>query len=203
MELIKTNEVLGRVINELKLYVELNEIIDPNGNSFKLNNVFTDFPDSGNNYTREISFNLPVFKNFQLMNENIELELFIKKIGEKRFELWNAKENKLITRFIDSSVDVLDTLKEYFNADSLDLTKPLEENKNWVTANTDFASFELSWNSAPVGSKVIFSIKNYRKFILNFSKGINVSRVGHTDVFALSVQSSSPMASKIIADHNS
>lgn len=201
MELIKTNEVLGRVINELKLYVELNEIIDPNGNSFKLNNVFTDFPDSGNNYTREISFNLPVFKNFQLMNENIELELFIKKIGEKRFELWNAKENKLITRFIDSSVDVLDTLKEYFNADSLDLTKPLEENKNWVTANTDFASFELSWNSAPVGSKVIFSIKNYRKFILNFSKGINVSRVGHTDVFALSVQSSSPMASKIIADH--
>lgn len=201
MELIKTNEVLGRVINELKLYVELNEIIDPNGNSFKLNNVFTDFPDSGNNYTREISFNFPVFKNFQLMNENIELELFIKKIGEKRFELWNAKENKLITRFIDSSVDVLDTLKEYFNADSLDLTKPLEENKNWVTANTDFASFELSWNSAPVGSKVIFSIKNYRKFILNFSKGINVSRVGHTDVFALSVQSSSPMASKIIADH--
>ena len=36
---------------------------------------------------------------------------------------------------------------------------------------------------------------------MNFSKGINVSRVGHTDVFALSVQSSSPMASKIIADH--
>ena len=67
MELIKTNEVLGRVINELKLYVELNEIIDPIGNSHKLNNVFIDFPDSGNNYAREISFNLPIFKNFQLI----------------------------------------------------------------------------------------------------------------------------------------
>lgn len=201
MELIKTNEVLGRVINELKLYVELNEIIDQNGNSYKLNNVFTDFPDSGNNYAREISFNLPVFNNFQLINENIELELYIKKIGEKHFELWNSKENKLISSFSDSSLVDLDTLKEYYDEDSLDSTQELQENNNWVTANTDFARFEFSWIGAPVGSKIIFNIKNYRKFILNFSKGINVSRVGHTDVFALSVQSSSPMASKIIADH--
>ncbi len=50
MELIKTNEVLSRVINELKLYVELNKMVDPNGNSYELNNVFIDFPDSGNNY---------------------------------------------------------------------------------------------------------------------------------------------------------
>ncbi len=201
MELIKTNEVLGRVINELKLYIELNEIIDPNGNSHKLYNIFTDFPDSGNNYAREISFDLPIFKNFQLMNENIELELYIKKIGEKQFELWKAEENKLITSFSDSSLGDLDTLKEYYDEDSLDSTQELEENKSWVTANTDFARFEFSWNGAPVSSKIIFSIKNYRKSILNFSKGINVSRVGHTDVFALSVQSSSPIASKIIADH--
>ena len=201
MELIKTNEVLGRVINELKLYVELNEVIDPNGNSFKLKNVFTDFPDSGNNYAGDISFNLPIFKNFKLVDENVDHELYIKKIGEKRFELWNAKENKLITSLSDISAGDLDTLKEYNYTDSLDLTKPLREVKNWVTANTDFARFEFSWDSAPIGSKIIFSIKNYRKFILNFNKGINVSRVGHTDVFELSVQSSSPIASKIIADH--
>lgn len=201
MELIKTNEVLGRVINELKLNLELHEIIDPNGSSHELKNVFTDFPDSGNNYSKEISFNLPIFKNFQVMNENIELELFIKKTGEKRFELWNAKENNLITKFSASPVKTIDTLKEYFNTDSLDLNKPIEENKNWVTASTDFTRFEFSWNSAPVGSKIIFSIKNYRKFINNFRKGINVSRVGHTDVFELSVQSPSPIASKIIADH--
>ena len=201
MELIKTNEVLSRVINELKLYIELNKIIDPNGNSYELNNVFTDFPDSGNNYAREISFSLPIFKNFQLTNENTELELYIKKIGEKHFELWNAEENKLITSFSASSVSDLDTLEEYYAANSLDSTQALEEYKNWVTASTDFARFEFSWNGAPVGSKIIFSIRNYRKFIMNFSKGINVSRVGHTDVFALSVQSSSPIASKIIADN--
>jgi capsular exopolysaccharide synthesis family protein len=201
MELIKTNEVLGRVINELKLNIELDEIFDPSGNSFELNNVFTDFPDSGNNYSKEISFNLPIFKNFKLMNENIELELFIKKTGDKHFELWNAKENNLITKFNASPVSNLDTLKENFNADSLNLTNPLGEDKNWVTAKTDFARFEFSWDSAPVGSKIIFNIKNYRKLITNFSKGINVSRVGHTDVFELSVQSPSPIATKIIADH--
>ena len=201
MELIKTNEVLGRVINELKLYIELNEIIDPNGNTYELNNVFTDFPDSGNNYAGEISFDIPIFKSFQLMNENIELELFIKKTGEKHFELWDANENKLITSISDSSLGDIDTIKEYYDADSLASNQELEENKSWRTVDTDFARFEFSWNDAPVGSKIIFSIKNYRKFLLNFSKGINVSRVGHTDVFALSVQSSSPIASKIIADH--
>ena len=201
MELIKTNEVLGRVINELKLYIELNEIIDPNGNSYKLKNVFTDFPDSSNNYAKEITFDLPSFKNFQLMNENIELELFIKKIGEKQYELWNSKEGKLITSLGDLPLADLDSLKENYNSDSLHLAKQSEKDNKWVTANTDFARFEFCWNSAPVGSKIFFNIKNYRKFLLNFSKGINVSRVGHTDVFALSVQSSSPIASKIIADH--
>lgn len=201
MELIKTNEVLGRVIDELNLNIELNEIIDQNGNSYKLKNVITDFPDSGNNYSREISFYLPRFKDFHLINENIELELYIKKIGEKQFELWNSKENKLITKLSDSPLDDSDTLKDYHNTDSLNLTKPLVENKSWVTADTDFARFKFNWDNAPVGSRVIFSIKNYRKFILNFSKGINVSRVGHTDVFAISVQSPSPIACKIIADH--
>jgi capsular exopolysaccharide synthesis family protein len=201
MELIKTNEVLSRVINDLKLYIGLNKIIDPNGNSYELNNVFSDFPDSGNNYAREISFNLPIFKNFHLINENIELELYIKKIGEKHFELWNAEENKLLTSFSASSVSDLDTLEEYYNANSPDSSRKLEEDKNWVTATTDFAQFKFSWNGAPIGSKIFFSVRNYRKLIMNFSKGINVSRVGHTDVFALSVQSSSPIASKIIVDH--
>ncbi len=31
MELVKTKEVLGRVIDELKLRVELKRVVDPNG----------------------------------------------------------------------------------------------------------------------------------------------------------------------------
>lgn len=200
MELIKTNEVLGGVINELKLYVELNKIVDPNGNSWDLNNVFIDFPDSGNTYAKEISFHLPIFKNFQLIDDYRELELYIKKISENRFELWNAKENKLIKSFNGSSVSELDTVKEYSATNSPDSTQDLEKYQNGPNVTTNFAKFDFSWNDAPVGSKIYFNIRNYLKFLVNFSQEINVSRVGHTDVFELDVRSSSPLACNIIAN---
>jgi capsular exopolysaccharide synthesis family protein len=199
MELVKTNEVLSGVINELKLNVELKKVVDPNGNSWELNDVFIDFPDSGNNYSREISFPLPIFKNFHLLDDYRELELFIKKISEKHFELWNAKENKLITKFKDFTISELDTLN-HDTLDSLDSTRLSQKEIQGVTAKSDFAEFEFSWNDAPVGSKIYFNIKNQLKFIVNFSQGINVSRVGHTDVFELDVRSSSPLACNIIAN---
>ena len=200
MELVKTNEVLRGVINELKLFVELKKVVDPNGNSWELNNVFIDFPDSGNNYAREISFSLPIFKNFQLIDDYTELELYIKKISEKRFELWNAEENKLITSFNSSPVIDLDTLEENSATNSSDSTQEFENYQNGELVITDFAKFEFSWDDAPVGSKIYFNIRNQLKFIANFSKGINVSRVGHTDVFELDVRSSSPLACNIIAN---
>jgi capsular exopolysaccharide synthesis family protein len=199
MELVKTNEVLKGVINELKLNVELKKVVDPNGNSWELNDIFIDFPDSGNNYSREISFSLPIFKNFHLLDDYRELELFIKKISEKHFELWNAKENKLITSFKDFSISELDTLN-LDTANTLDSNRVSQKDIQGVTAISDFAKFEFSWNDAPVGSKIYFNIKNLLKFIVSFSQGINVSRVGHTDVFELDVRSSSPLACNIIAN---
>lgn len=200
MELIKTNEVLRGVINELKLYVELSKVVHPNGNSWELKNIFVDFPDSGNNYAREISFHLPIFKNFQLLNDYTELELYIKKTGEKHFELWNAKKNKLITNFSASSSSDVDTMKGNYATNFPDSSQELEKNTNMATVRTDFTKFEFSWNDAPIGSKIYFNIKNYLKLVINFSKGINVSRVGHTDVFQLSVRSNSPLACNIIAN---
>jgi capsular exopolysaccharide synthesis family protein len=200
MELVKTNEVLRGVINELKLFVELKKVVDPKGNSWELNNVFIDFPDSGNNYAREMAFHLPIFKNFQLIDDYRELELYIKKISEKRFELWSVEENKLITSFNASSLSDLDTLKEYYVNSSQDSSQVMEKNQIVAAISTNFAKFDFSWNDAPVGSKIYFNIRNYLKFIVDFSKGINVSRVGHTDVFELNVRSSSPLASNIIAN---
>jgi len=52
MELVKTSEVLGRVIQDLKLRFDVKKIVDPKENSYHLKNVFFDFPDSGNNYAK-------------------------------------------------------------------------------------------------------------------------------------------------------
>ena len=201
MELVKTREVLSRVIDDLKLYVELNKLVDPNGNSYELKNVFVDFPDSGNTYASEISFSLPIFKNFKLVNENTDRELFIKKTGIKNFELWDAKNNELITSFKTSTTSGVNLQNEFNSTDSPDSTNALGEKQNEMTVNTDFAKFDFNWNDAPIGSEIFFEIKNYNKLLINFSKGISVSRVGHTDVFELDVRSFSPIASKIIADH--
>jgi capsular exopolysaccharide synthesis family protein len=200
MELIKTNEVLGGVINELKLFVELSKVMDPNGSAWELNNVFIEFPDSGNSYAKEIGFHLPIFKNFQLLNDYTELELYIIKTGEKSFELRDVPDNKLITSFNSSSVSDSDTLKDYSAANFPDSTNKLEKVTSEENVSTDFAKFEFSWDGAPIGSKIYFNIKNYLKFILNFSNNINVSRVGHTDIFQLNVQSTSPLACNVIAN---
>jgi tyrosine-protein kinase Etk/Wzc len=200
MELVKTNEVLGRVVKELKLYVELKKIVDPNENSWELNNVFLDFPDSGNTYANEISFHLPVFKNFQLLDDYKEFDLYIKKTGKNRFDLLNAKDDKLITSFNGFTINNIDTLDEHYGSNSADSTQKLGNDNIQTLVNTNFAKFEFSWNDAPIGSKIFFNIQNQLKFITNFVKGINTSRLGYTDVFELDVRSSSPLACNIIAN---
>jgi tyrosine-protein kinase Etk/Wzc len=203
MELVKTNEVLGRVVDELKLYIELKKVVDPNENSWELNNVFVDFPDSGNTYANEISFHLPIFKNFQLLDDYKELELYIKKTDKNRFALFDEKNDKLITSFNGFTEDKIDSLGEHNftnSADSIYSAQELSNKKDETLVKTNFARFEFSWNDAPIGSKIFFNIQNQLKFITNFSKGINTSRLGYTDVFELYVRSSSPLACKIIAN---
>ncbi len=200
MELVKTNEVLGGVINELKLYLELKKIVDPEGNSYEFNNIFVDFPDSGNNYAKQMSFSFPVFKNFQLLNDYTEKEYYIKKINQNRFELWDAKGKNIITSFNDFSVGKSDSVKEVNALDLSDSTKSSVQDAEGVTVITDAAKFEFSWSDAPVGSKIYFNIKNYLKLLTRFGDAINVSRVGHTGVFELNVRSVSPLACNIIAN---
>ncbi len=201
MELVKTGEVLGRVIDGLNLRIDLREIVDPTGKSYELNDVLVDFPDSGNTYAEKIPFSLPIFKNVELKNKMSERELCIEKKGEKQFELKDVEENELIISSVTSSVSVLDTLEENYSTGILDSILALEKQPKGCIFNNDFAQFEFNWQNAPVGSKIYFNVANYYEVITKLGKAISVSRVGHTDVFSLSVRSSSPVACKAIAEH--
>lgn len=196
MELIKTNEVLRRVINNLKLYIELKEIIDPNGKSYKLKNVLIDFPESGNNLTHEIHFTLPIFNNFKLKDTQRELLLSIEKKADGLFELKEGNTGEIILIAGEESSDSINVR----NLENADFSNDSASKRMGAFFETDFANFEFSWDDAPAGSKIFFEVKNYSKFLIRFSNDINVRRVGHTDVFELSVMSSSPLVSKIIAD---
>ena len=195
IQLIKSEDVLGRVIDECKLRVELKEIIDPVGNSFELNNVFIEFPDSGNSFAEQIGFSLPMFKNVELKNKKTERELYIEKKGENLFELRDAEENRLILNFKTIPEERRET--SIINLDSL---IALDKQPKRKIFKTDFVQFEFSWNDAPVGSKIYFNFNNYYKFLKGLSNAIYVTR-GSGSLFRLHVRSSSPLACKVIADN--
>ncbi len=195
MELLTTEDVLGRVIDELKLRVELKEIIDPIGNSYEFKKVFIDFPDSGNSYAKQIGFSLPMFKNVELKNKKTEQELYIEKKGENLFELREAEGNRLIPNLKTIPEERTDT--SIINLDSL---IALDKQPKGIIFRTDFAQFEFSWNDAPVGSKIYFNFNNYFKFLKGLSKAIYVTK-GSGSLFRLHVKSSSPLACKVIADN--
>jgi len=212
MEILKSEDVIGGVIDELKLRVELKEIIDPIGNSYELNNVFIDFPDLGNSYAKHIGFSLPIFKNVELKNKKTERELYIEKKGENLFELREVEENRLIHIAKTSLVNEIDTLSDFYSTTTnsttvidstnstaaIDSTITLDKNPKRLIFNTDIAQFEFSWNDAPVGSKIYFNFNNYYKFLDAFSKTIFVTG-GGSSLFRLHVRSSSPLACKVIA----
>ncbi len=193
IELLKSEDVLGRVIDELKLRVELKEIIDPIGNSYELNNVFIDFPDSGNSYAKQIGYSLPMFKKVELKNKKTEQELYIEKKGENLFELREAEENILVSILKTFQEDSKDT--SIINFDSL---IALDKQPKGIIFKTDFVQFEFSWNDAPVGSKIYFNFNNYYGIVKGVSDAFYVSG-GSADLFRLHVKSSSPLACKVIA----
>jgi len=200
MELVKTGDVLNGVIDELKLGVQLKEIVTPGGNSYELHHVFIDFPDSGNTFAQQIGFSLPLMQDVKLIEIDEELELYITKKGENLFELRNVEEDHLImvTELYPNEVE--DTLDVYnsltLDADSVIITENLPTK---VLFDTEFANFEFGWEDAPVGSRVYFSFGYPDLVLKRLNKKITVSKVGKTNVFELSVKSSSRFAARMIA----
>ena len=187
MQLITTEDVLGRVIDELKLRVELKEIIDPIGNSYEFKKVFIDFPDSGNSYAEQIGFRLPLFKNIEFKDKITERELYIEKKGENLFELREVEENRVILITDASPVSAIDTTSDSYFINNIDSIIALEKQSAGSIFKTDFAQFEFSWNDAPVGSKIYFNFNNYFKFLNGFREAVYATK-GTGNLFKLHVR---------------
>jgi capsular exopolysaccharide synthesis family protein len=200
MELVKTGDVLNGVIDELKLCIQLKEIVTPTGNSHELDHVFIEFPDSGNTFAQRIGFSIPLFQNFKLKENDKEQKLYIRKKGENRFELRNAEDDNLIIA-ADSHRDEVEDKLDVFNNFTLDADSIIiaENLPTKVLFDTKFAHFDFSWEDAPVGSIIYFDFGTLDLVLEGLDKKISVSKVGKTNVFKLSVKSSSKFAAKMIA----
>ncbi len=186
LQLVKTNEVLGAVIKQLSLCFNLTKAVTPSGTSVNLQNVFIDFPNEGNNYRKTLKFPLPEISQVKIYSKNVDdRSFYVVKKGRNLFELHNATNNSLIETS-DAAAN-----KNVSN-DSLNYLKPGSK------IISDWFSFNIAWDDAPIGSKIYFVIKNYQVMIDVLSNKIRVSKVGKTNVFSISFRSVSPFAAKTI-----
>ncbi len=200
MELVKTGDVLKAVVEELNLCFELKEIISPAGNSYELHHVFTDFPDSGNSFAQNIGFKLPVFSHSYLKDIKEERELYIKKIDANQFELRDTEDDKLIMITQQQIAEEIDSSGSFTDVAPGNDSGLINETSSKALFETSFASFSFSWDDAPLGSIIYFNLGNPELALERLNKKIKVAKVGKTNVFELSVKSSSRFAARLIAE---
>jgi capsular exopolysaccharide synthesis family protein len=193
MELVKTGEVLGKVINESKLFLSFIKIEDSQGNIFELDGRAIDFENPSFN-NRVQDFPLPKFFTIELEDEKKEGSYYIEKVSEKRYSVYDANSEKLLETsendsnefFIEKSTTSSSTSKDSAN--------------NNITLNIDLARMEFTWRDAPIGSKFYFDITSFYRTLKQLGKNVSVSRKGKTNIFTVSVKSTSPYTAMILAN---
>ena len=121
-------------------------------------------------------------------------KLYIVKTGNNYFEIRDAVTDQLLSSS-DGFVHSLDD--ELMNKDSVvTITLPEGEAK----FELPIADIEISWQEVPLKSRVYFDLKNYYTAMGSLKKKITIDRVGKTNVFEISVKSSSSFAAALMVN---
>jgi capsular exopolysaccharide synthesis family protein len=196
MELVKTWSVLGKVIDDLNLFLKINKVVTTDGQEHKIEKSAVDFNNPENLNSLEHPFPLPKFGKIQLKNRKEAARLYVVKTGDNSFELYNGKNDVLITKStsIEATKETLST--DQAKEENPD-TKASELTNKFTTA---LADFDFSWPTVPAGTKVYFEIENSTKVLQSLDRNIIVERKAKTNVFEVSVRSSTPYSALIIAN---
>jgi uncharacterized protein involved in exopolysaccharide biosynthesis len=94
IELVKTWEVMGKVIEELDLYLTVDKIVERNGNTIQINKPLAEYNreyfDGKTGYSR-----LPRILESQLIPSANSYSMYVTKSIDNRFELHNATNDNL------------------------------------------------------------------------------------------------------------
>ncbi|MCH6574222.1 MAG: polysaccharide biosynthesis tyrosine autokinase [Bacteroidetes bacterium] len=194
MELVKTWNVMSGVVDELKLNINIKKIITPGGQTIEIDKplVFFSDPDVVNKFS--IPFDLPEFRSVITKQKKESAELYIVKTDNNSFEIRDAVTDQLLSSsdgFVHSSGD------ELINKDSVVMISLPEEETKF---ELPIADIEISWKNVPLRSSVYFDIRNYYKTMGSLKKKITIDRVGKTNVFEISVKSSSSFAAALMVN---
>jgi capsular exopolysaccharide synthesis family protein len=193
MELVKTWNVLGNVIDELNLNVHVTSMITSDGETIEFDVPVTNFSDPSFIRNYDFQFEPPEFRKIGLKKKKKSGYFFVKKTGTYKFEIYDASTNTLL-QVSDNQVEELDQIAA---VDDPYVDSELLEG----VANFDLsiANLEIYWD-APIGSIVYFDIQNFYKAVDGLKKKIKVEKKGKTNVFKVAVKSSSAYVAALIAN---
>jgi tyrosine-protein kinase Etk/Wzc len=187
VELVKTSEVIGEVVKSLNLFINPKKVVKPDGTSIEIKDHLVGISDTENKNIKNLDFSLPIFKNVKVFADKLQKNLYIVKKQKDLFELRNADTNELILTSKSNSDESPDV--------NIDSSKYSQGN-----FKDDLWEFDFSWDDAPSGSKFYFTVNDIFSTISYVSSQIGVSKIGKTNVFEISIKSSSPFIAKTIAD---
>lgn len=197
MELVKTGEVLGKVVNELKLFLTYDKFTDPKGNEIELKNTVIDYLNP--KVLESLPFKIPEFVSIEIKEQKRSASYYIKKTTADEYKLYNKENDQLIETVSLSGSGKSETNEKDESTDS----SPFMDSSNsgdYVEFNTNLATIKLRWPEAAPGSLFHFTINNYFETIIRLNKQISIERKSKTNVFAVSVKSQSPYSASVLAN---
>lgn len=194
MELVKTWNVMSGVVDELKLNINIIKVVTPGGQTIEVDQPLVYFKDPAVVNKHSLPFDLPDFKSVITKQKKENAKLYIVNTSNNSYELRDALTNQLLS---SAEGTIYSSDDESMDRDSL--------NSNFLSEveakfELPIADIELSWSGAPQGSRVYFDIQNYYKAMENLKKRISIDQVGKTNVFDISVKSSSSFASALMVN---
>ncbi|GAB4294793.1 MAG: tyrosine-protein kinase [Ignavibacteriaceae bacterium] len=173
MELVTTWNVLKNVVNELNLFLSVGKIITPQGNEYPVELSMVDYNNPEYFFSDAHPVPLPEFKNVSFKDFNQSGKYYLQKTDSKTYTLYDEESNKRLMTVVDTSEAIFET---------------------------DFVNFTVNWPDAKAGSVVYFSFDNYYKTLEDLKSKISVDHKAKTDVFEISVRSTSPYSAALIAN---
>ncbi|HMU42078.1 MAG TPA: polysaccharide biosynthesis tyrosine autokinase [Ignavibacteriaceae bacterium] len=173
MELVQTWTVLRKVADSLNLFLTIDKIVKPSGESIEIAKNAIEY-ESPEFYLNSPNLgSLPEFGRIKIEQLDITAKFYVKVNSQTNFSLYSAENDRLLETTSDS-----------------------------LTGNftIDIAKIPLKWSNAEPGSKVYFTLDNYYSVIEGLKKSLSVQRRLKTDVFEVSIKNSSPFAAAKISN---
>jgi tyrosine-protein kinase Etk/Wzc len=171
MELVKTSEVLSKTIDELNLHTRIDRIEKPNGKTTKIDDILLNYNKDYIGQDKNSSF--PHFLEVKVTSHDKNYKLYITKESNDSYKLYHAEKDSLLQESRSESAGV-------FSMPDLNVT--------------------FYWPDAEEGSRVYFDVASLSQTRRSLNKRIKIEQRAKTDVFEVTVQSSSPYAARMIAN---